>query len=78
MADEQASATNDEPVEQKFIIQKIYCKDVSFETPNSPAALFRLPSSAMARKYCHHCQSKLFIFVYPFVFFGGSLFKYVS
>ncbi|MCP3850398.1 MAG: protein-export chaperone SecB [Gammaproteobacteria bacterium] len=32
MADEQAS----EAVEQQFIIQKIYCKDVSFETPNSP------------------------------------------
>jgi preprotein translocase subunit SecB len=33
MADEQAS--NEAP-EQQFIIQKIYCKDVSFETPNSP------------------------------------------
>ncbi len=32
MAEEQAN----EAVEQQFIIQKIYCKDVSFETPNSP------------------------------------------
>jgi len=34
MADEQAS--NEAP-QQQFIIQKIYCKDISFETPNSPA-----------------------------------------
>lgn len=34
MADEQAS-TNEDP-QQQFAIQKIYCKDVSFETPNSP------------------------------------------
>lgn len=37
MADEQASAgTNNEETQQQFAIQKIYCKDVSFETPNSP------------------------------------------
>lgn len=36
MAEEQANATNNEQAEQQFIIQKIYCKDVSFETPNSP------------------------------------------
>ncbi|MCU7938099.1 MAG: protein-export chaperone SecB [gamma proteobacterium symbiont of Bathyaustriella thionipta] len=36
MADEQANATNNEAAEQQFVIQKIYCKDVSFETPNSP------------------------------------------
>ncbi len=35
MADEQASGTTEE-AQQQFIIQKIYCKDVSFETPNSP------------------------------------------
>ncbi|WP_198263256.1 protein-export chaperone SecB [sulfur-oxidizing endosymbiont of Gigantopelta aegis] len=34
--EEQASETNNEAAEQQFIIQKIYCKDVSFETPNSP------------------------------------------
>ena len=34
MADEQVN--NEEP-KQQFIIQKIYCKDISFETPNSPA-----------------------------------------
>ncbi len=34
MADEQA---NNEAPQQQFIIQKIYCKDISFETPNSPA-----------------------------------------
>ena len=33
MADEQA---NNEEVKQQFIIQKIYAKDISFETPNSP------------------------------------------
>lgn len=36
MSDEQASANNEEQAQQQFIIQKIYCKDVSFETPNSP------------------------------------------
>lgn len=35
MADEQTNATNEE-VAQQFIIQKIYAKDISFETPNSP------------------------------------------
>lgn len=33
MSDEQTNANNEE---QQFAIQKIYCKDVSFETPNSP------------------------------------------
>lgn len=36
MADEQASAATNEESEQQFSIQKIYCKDISFETPNSP------------------------------------------
>ncbi len=36
MADEQAGEKNIDAAEQQFIIQKIYCKDVSFETPNSP------------------------------------------
>ena len=35
MADEQTNATNEEAAQQ-FIIQKIYAKDISFETPNSP------------------------------------------
>ncbi|MCK5697768.1 MAG: protein-export chaperone SecB [Gammaproteobacteria bacterium] len=34
MADEQV---NNEEKQQQFIIQKLYCKDISFETPNSPA-----------------------------------------
>lgn len=39
MADEQANAGAAAPQEQQnpqFAIQRIYCKDVSFETPNSP------------------------------------------
>jgi len=36
MADEQATAGSTEEEQQQFAIQKIYCKDVSFETPNSP------------------------------------------
>lgn len=36
MADEQANAGNNEANQQQFSIQKIYCKDISFETPNSP------------------------------------------
>ena len=39
MADEQANEANEatnEETKQQFIIQKIYSKDVSFETPNSP------------------------------------------
>ena len=36
MADEQA---NNEAPQQQFIIQKIYCEDISFEPPNSPAML---------------------------------------
>jgi len=42
MADEQkkkekkAKEANSEEAQQQFIIQKIYCKDISFETPNSP------------------------------------------
>lgn len=35
MAEEQTNATN-ETAAQQFIIQKIYAKDISFETPNSP------------------------------------------
>lgn len=36
MADEQANSGNNEANQQQFAIQKIYCKDISFETPNSP------------------------------------------
>ncbi len=36
MANEQANANTEEQAQQQFVIQKIYCKDVSFETPNSP------------------------------------------
>ena len=36
MADEQAKEASSEQAQQQFIIQKIYCKDISFETPNSP------------------------------------------
>ena len=39
MADEQANQATEatsEETKQQFIIQKIYSKDVSFETPNSP------------------------------------------
>ncbi|MCU7834120.1 MAG: protein-export chaperone SecB [gamma proteobacterium symbiont of Taylorina sp.] len=36
MAEEQANEANNEEVKQQFIIQKIYSKDISFETPNSP------------------------------------------
>ena len=35
MAEEQA-ATQDEQAEQQFVIERIYVKDVSFESPNSP------------------------------------------
>ena len=38
MAEENAAATEEQ--QPKFIIQKIYTKDISFETPNSPA-IFR-------------------------------------
>ncbi len=34
MADE---PVKNEETQQQFIIQKLYCKDISFETPNSPA-----------------------------------------
>jgi preprotein translocase subunit SecB len=36
MAEEQSGANSNEQPEQQFGIQKIYCKDISFETPNSP------------------------------------------
>jgi len=36
MADEQANAAENKQTQQQFVIQKIYCKDISFETPNSP------------------------------------------
>ena len=40
MTDEQTSNENKTPeseqVQQQLAIQKIYCKDISFETPNSP------------------------------------------
>jgi preprotein translocase subunit SecB len=38
MAEEQAAgATEQAPPEQQFIIERIYIKDVSFESPNSPS-----------------------------------------
>ncbi|GAB4295560.1 MAG: protein-export chaperone SecB [Methylophaga sp.] len=36
MAEENATATGEEQQKPRFIIQKIYTKDVSFESPNSP------------------------------------------
>ncbi len=36
MANEQANAGSEEQAQQQFVIQKIFCKDISFETPNSP------------------------------------------
>jgi len=36
MAEEQANEANNEENKQQFIIQKVYSKDISFETPNSP------------------------------------------
>jgi preprotein translocase subunit SecB len=41
MADEQAAAA-EQPVQQQFSIQRIYTKDVSFESP-APPAVFRKP-----------------------------------
>ncbi len=39
MAEEQATGTAEQsaPIEQQFIIERIYLKDASFESPNSPA-----------------------------------------
>jgi preprotein translocase subunit SecB len=40
MADEQltnGAAAPQEPQAPQFAIQRVYCKDISFETPNSPA-----------------------------------------
>lgn len=38
MAEEkQAKQQENQPVEQQFIIERIYIKDISFEAPNSPA-----------------------------------------
>lgn len=34
---EQEAAAQSEPPEQQFALQKVYLKDISFETPNSPA-----------------------------------------
>jgi len=34
--EEQNAAASGEPAEQQFALQKIYLKDISFETPNSP------------------------------------------
>ena len=36
MANEQANSNGEDQVQQQFVIQKIFCKDISFETPNSP------------------------------------------
>ncbi|MCX4192397.1 protein-export chaperone SecB [Methylophaga sp. OBS1] len=36
MAEENATATGEEQQKPRFVIQKIYTKDVSFESPNSP------------------------------------------
>lgn len=44
MADEQATngaAAPQEPQAPQFAIQRIYCKDISFETPNSPAVFMQ-------------------------------------
>jgi preprotein translocase subunit SecB len=37
MAENQTSSDTTPPGEQQFVIQKIYVKDVSFESPNTPA-----------------------------------------
>ncbi len=37
MADNQQGAQGEQQNQSKFAIQKIYVKDISFETPNSPA-----------------------------------------
>jgi preprotein translocase subunit SecB len=37
MSDNQANGQGAAPAEKEFSIQKVYIKDVSFETPNSPA-----------------------------------------
>jgi preprotein translocase subunit SecB len=37
MAEEQAAATTAQAAEPQFVIERIYIKDVSFESPNSPA-----------------------------------------
>ncbi len=36
MANAQASTNGEDQAQQQFVIQKIFCKDISFETPNSP------------------------------------------
>ncbi|MBD3635380.1 MAG: protein-export chaperone SecB [Methylophaga sp.] len=36
MAEENATATGEEQQKPRFVIQKVYTKDVSFESPNSP------------------------------------------
>ena len=36
MANEQANSNGEDQAQQQFVIQKIFCKDISFETPNSP------------------------------------------
>ena len=44
MADEIQNGANEEAQENKapqFQIQRIYCKDISFETPNSPAVFMQ-------------------------------------
>jgi preprotein translocase subunit SecB len=36
MAEEDAVATQEEPTQQQFVMQRIYAKDLSFESPSSP------------------------------------------
>ncbi len=36
MANEQVNLNGEDQAQQQFVIQKIFCKDISFETPNSP------------------------------------------
>lgn len=36
-SNETAEAVNNEPKTAQFVIQRVYTKDISFETPNSPA-----------------------------------------
>ena len=37
MADEQQAAAQDQQAQQQFSLQRIYTKDLSFESPSSPA-----------------------------------------
>ena len=43
MADEQAAA-QDQAAQQQFVTQRIYTKDISFESPMTPCLLYTSPS----------------------------------